>query len=67
MSKEWRYLVTIDTGVSIGPRRYTRVVDADGPDPADAARKALASVAKDDPDNHLWQSDTVLIRIERTA
>lgn len=65
--REWLYLVTIETGVSIGPRRYTRVVNAGTPDPAEAARRALAAVAKDDPDNQLWQSDDVRIRIEKTA
>jgi len=62
--EKWRYQVTLQPGVPIGPRRYVRVVVVDGPEPWEAIKKAMDEIG---PDNHLWQSDDALICVERVA
>ena len=60
----YRYMVTVEPGVSIRPRRFVRVIELDGPRPAEAVCRTLDEVA--DPAG-LWQSDDFKVRCERVA
>ncbi|MDP9145935.1 MAG: hypothetical protein M3N43_14800 [Actinomycetota bacterium] len=62
---KWRYMVTLYPGVSIGPRKFVRVVDVDHPAPDKAVIKALGQMSNDE--THLWQSDSARIEVERVA
>jgi len=69
-AEKYRYMVTLNPGVSIAPRRFVEVVTVAHLDPFAAIEKAIAVWRKhddsdDERDTHIWQADDASIRVER--
>ena len=63
--RRYRYAVTLNPNVSIAPRAFVRVVEVDGLDPVSALHEAVALM--DPKETHAWQSDKLVVTVERVA
>ena len=64
MSKVDRFRYSVTVNARPYGRPYQRVVVVDGPQPDRAASKALSDIVADE-ECDLWQSDKVVITVER--
>lgn len=61
----YRYMVTLYPGVSIGPRKFVRIIEVETLSPSQAVARVLTELG--DHDTHLWQTDVARIEVERVS